>query len=142
MLWQKIKDNNFNNKKISNIVIAGGGSQLDNLEKYVGLIFANSSRIAKPLSQFNLNKDYNRSNFCDILGTILYDENIYKLNFSAKGHNLRKNTGISGFFSWLDQYIWVILYLVKVIDGFDIKPLKNLIKRRRIKWQLIFLYKM
>ena len=125
MLWQKIKDNNFNNKKISNVVITGGGSQLDNLEKYVGLIFANSTRIAKPLAQFYLNKDYNRSNFCDILGTILYDENIYKLNFFAKGHNLRKKTGISGFFSWLDQYIWAILYLVKVIDGFDIKPLKT-----------------
>ena len=105
MLWQKIKDNNLNNKKISNVVITGGGSQLDNLEKYVGLIFASSTRIAKPLSQFNLNKEYNRSNFCDIFGTILYDENIYKLNFLSKGSNLRKNRGIYGFFSWLDQYI-------------------------------------
>ncbi len=105
MLWQKIKDNNFNNKKISNVVITGGGSQLDNLEKYVGLIFASSTRIAKPLSQFNLDKVYNRSNFCDILGTILYDEKHYKLNFLTKASNLRKNNGISGFFSWLDQYI-------------------------------------
>jgi len=125
MLWQKIKDNNFNNKKISNVVITGGGSQLDNLEKYVGMIFANSTRIAKPIDQFNLDKDYNRSNYCDILGTIVYDENLYKLNFFSKGHNLRKNKGISSFFSWLDQYIWVILYLVKVIDGFGIKHLKT-----------------
>ena len=105
MLWQKIKDNNFNNKKISNVVITGGGSQLDNLEKYVGLIFANSTRIAKPLTQFNLGKEYNRSNFCDVIGTILYDENIYKLNFLSKSANLKKNSGISSFFSWLDQYI-------------------------------------
>ena len=35
MLWQKIKDNNFSNKKFSNVVITGGGSQLDNIEKYV-----------------------------------------------------------------------------------------------------------
>tara|TARA_B100001057_G_scaffold459346_1_gene509414 strand:+ start:390 stop:1610 length:1221 start_codon:yes stop_codon:yes gene_type:complete len=105
MLWQKIKDNNFENKKICNVVITGGGSQLDNLEKYVGLIFANSTRIAKPLTQFNLDKNYNKSNFCDILGTILYDESIYKLNFLTKAKNFRRNRGISGFFSWLDQYI-------------------------------------
>ena len=87
------------------MVITGGGAQLDNLEKYVGLIFASSTRIANPLSIFNLDKEYNRSNFCDILGTILYDEKKYKLNFFAKGSNYRKNKGISGFFSWLDQYI-------------------------------------
>ena len=28
MLWQKIKDNNFSNKKLNNVVITGGGSGL------------------------------------------------------------------------------------------------------------------
>ena len=36
MLWQKIKDNNFTNKKFNNVVITGGGALLDNIEKYVG----------------------------------------------------------------------------------------------------------
>ena len=31
MIWQKIKDNNFNSKRINNVVVTGGGAQLDNI---------------------------------------------------------------------------------------------------------------
>ena len=42
MLWQKIKDNNQSNRKINNVVITGG-AQLDNVEDYVGKIFASGT---------------------------------------------------------------------------------------------------
>ncbi len=105
MLWQKIRDNNISNKKLNNVVITGGGSQLDNIEKYVSTIFASGTRIAKPLSHLNLQKDFNRPNFCDVVGTILYDQNLFKIDFLKKQTNSKKKQGISGFFTWLDQYI-------------------------------------
>ena len=48
ILWQKIKDQNIINKKINNVVITGGGSLLDNIERYVEMIFACGTRAAKP----------------------------------------------------------------------------------------------
>ena len=57
MLWQKIKDNNQSNRKLNNVVITGGGSQLDNVEDYVGKIFASGTRIAKPLEEYNVQKE-------------------------------------------------------------------------------------
>ncbi len=105
MLWQKIKDSNFIYKKLNNVVITGGGSQLDNIEKYVETIFASSARVANPLNKFNLSKEFNRPNFCDVIGSIVYDPNLYKLNFLEKHINSKKKQGIKGFFTWLDQYI-------------------------------------
>lgn len=105
MIWQKVKDNNFMNKKIKNIVITGGGSQLNNLEKYVEMIFAANSRVAKPLDKFNLNKDYNKPGFSDVIGSIAYNPNLYEIDFLKKSEKNKKNLGISTFFSWLDQYI-------------------------------------
>ncbi len=105
MLWQKIKDNNFNNKKLSNVVITGGGSQLDSIEKYVSTIFASGARIAKPLDNLELNKEFNKPNFCDVIGSIMYDQTLHKNNFLEKQVKSKKNQGITGFFTWLDQYI-------------------------------------
>ncbi len=105
MLWQKIKDNNFTNKKLNNVVLTGGGSQLDNIERYVGTIFASGTRVAFPLNVVNLQKDYNKPNYSDVIGSILYDPSLFKINFLEKHGNSNKNTGISGFFTWLDQYI-------------------------------------
>ena len=105
MLWQKINDNNFSKKKLTNVVITGGGSQLDNIEKYVETIFASSTRVAKPLNFLNLKKKYSKPSYCDIIGTVMYDSNLYKLNFLQNQSNSQKKQGIAGFFSWLDQYI-------------------------------------
>ena len=105
MLWQKIKDNNFSNRKMSNVVITGGGSQLDNIEKYVSTIFACGTRVANPLSELNLHKDNNRASFCDVIGTILYDPNLFRVDFLYNQSNSKKKHGISSFFTWLDQYI-------------------------------------
>ncbi len=105
MLWQKIKDNNFSNKKLNNVVITGGGAQLDNIEKYVSTIFASGTRVANPITELNLPKDYNKPNFCDVIGSILYDQSIHKVDFLYKQSNSKKKHGFSSFFSWLDQYI-------------------------------------
>ena len=105
MLWQKIKDNNFSNKKLNNVVITGGGSQLDNIEKYVSTIFASGTRVSNPINELNLPKSFNKPNFCDVIGTVLYDPNMFRINFLDKQSIKKKNQGISGFFAWLDQYI-------------------------------------
>ncbi len=105
MLWQKIKDNNFSNKKINNVVITGGGSQLDNIEKYVSTIFASGARVAYPINLHNLDNKYNKPNFCDIIGSILFDPKIHGINFLYKQSKSKKKHGFSSFFSWLDQYI-------------------------------------
>ena len=105
MLWQKVKDNNFETKRLNNLVITGGGSQLDGIEKYAETIFASSSRVAKPVNVLNLDKNYNRPNYSDIIGSIIYDKGLYKLEFLQKKSKIKKKQGIAGFFSWLDQYI-------------------------------------
>tara|TARA_A100001011_G_scaffold386365_1_gene462052 strand:+ start:199 stop:1419 length:1221 start_codon:yes stop_codon:yes gene_type:complete len=105
MLWQKIKDNNFSNKKLNNVVITGGGSQLDNIEKYVGTIFASGTRVATPVNNLNLQKEYNKPNFCDVVGSVLYDEKFYNIEFLKKQSNTKKKPRFSSFFTWLDQYI-------------------------------------
>ncbi len=105
MLWQKIKDNNLTNKKFSNVVITGGGSQLDGVEKYVEAIFACSTRMAYPQNSLNLDNNFKKPNFCDVIGSIIYDQSKYTLNFLKKNTNSKKKQGISGFFNWLDQYI-------------------------------------
>ncbi len=105
MLWQKIKDSNQNNKKLNNVVITGGGSQLEGIENYVSTIFASGTRIAKPLIGYNIQQKYNNPSFCDVIGTVIYDKELYKVNFLDKSTNSKKNQGIKGFFTWLDQYI-------------------------------------
>ncbi len=105
MIWQKIKDNNLNNKKLNNVVLTGGGAMMDNIEKYVETIFASGVRVSSPLEQLNLDNNFKKPNFCDIIGSVLYDPNLFKINFLANQSKTSKKRGISSFFSWLDQYI-------------------------------------
>ena len=105
MLWQRVKDNNLNNKKLNNIVLVGGGSMMDNISKYVETIFASGVRVSNPLEELNLKNFFNKPSFCDIIGSVLYDKNIFKLDFLEKSSNSSKKRGISSFFAWLDQYI-------------------------------------
>jgi len=103
--WQKIKQYNFHNKKIKNVIITGGGAQLEGIEEYVKMIFSSNVRTAKPHQYLNLQKEFNKPNFSDLLGTIIYDNNDFIVNDLKSKSNLIKKTRISGFFSWLDQYI-------------------------------------
>ncbi len=105
MIWQKIKDNNLNNKKLNNVVLTGGGAMMDNIEKYVETIFASGVRVANPIEQLNLDNNFKKPNFCDIIGSILYNQDLFKIDFLANQSKNSKKRGIPGFFSWLDQYI-------------------------------------
>tara|TARA_B100000575_G_C23124244_1_gene651102 strand:- start:621 stop:1841 length:1221 start_codon:yes stop_codon:yes gene_type:complete len=105
ILWQKIKDNNLSNKKIGNVVLTGGGSQLDEIENYVSTIFASGARVAKPLENFNIMKEHNNPSFCDVIGSIIYDPKKFNINFLKNNYKNGKKPSFSGFFSWLDQYI-------------------------------------
>ena len=105
MIWQKIKDNNLNNKKLNNVVLTGGGAMMDNIEKYVETIFASGVRVSSPLEQLNLDNNFKKPNFCDIIGSILYDQDLFKIDFLANQSKNSKKRGISSFFTWLDQYI-------------------------------------
>ena len=105
MIWQKIKDNNLNNKKLNNVVLTGGGAMMDNIEKYVETIFASGVRVSSPLEKLNLDNNFKKPNFCDIIGSILYDQDLFKINFLANHSKNSKKRGIASFFTWLDQYI-------------------------------------
>ena len=105
MIWQKIKDNNLNNKKLNNVVLTGGGAMMDNIEKYVETIFASGVRVSNPLEQLNLDNNFKKPNFCDIIGSILYNQDLFKIDFLANQSKNSKKRGISSFFTWLDQYI-------------------------------------
>ncbi len=105
MIWQKIKDNNLKNKKLNNVVLTGGGAMMDNIEKYVETIFASGVRVSSPIEQLNLDNNFKKPNFCDIIGSILYDQDLFKIDFLTKQSKNSKKRGISSFFTWLDQYI-------------------------------------
>ncbi len=105
MIWQKIKDNNLKNKKLNNVVLTGGGAMMDNIEKYVETIFASGVRVSNPLEQLNLDNNFKKPNFCDIIGSILYDQDLFKIGFLVNQSKNSKKRGISSFFTWLDQYI-------------------------------------
>ena len=105
MIWQKIRDNNLRNKKLNNVVLTGGGAMMDNIAKYVETIFASGVRVSNPLNQLNLENNFRKPNFCDIIGSILYDKDVFKIDFLANQTKIKNKRGISTFFSWLDQYI-------------------------------------
>ena len=105
MIWQKIRDNNLRSKKLNNVVLTGGGAMMDNIEKYVETIFASGVRVSSPLEQLNLDNNFKKPNFCDIIGSILYDQDLFKIDFLANQSKTSKKRGISSFFTWLDQYI-------------------------------------
>lgn len=105
IIWQKIRQNQLNNKKIKNLVITGGGSQLDGICEYAEMIFSCNVRLANPLDDLNIEKKFLNPSYSDIIGTILYKSDKYSLNFLEKTKKSKKNPSFSSFFSWIDQYI-------------------------------------
>ncbi len=105
MIWQKIRDNNLRTKKLNNVVLTGGGALMDNITKYVETIFASGVRVSSPLEQLNLENNFKKPNYCDIVGSVLYDEDLFKIDFLSNKSKTSKKRGISSFFAWLDQYI-------------------------------------
>tara|TARA_Y100000590_G_scaffold383322_1_gene453853 strand:+ start:1554 stop:2774 length:1221 start_codon:yes stop_codon:yes gene_type:complete len=105
IVWQKIKHNNLHNKKIKNVVLTGGGAQLEGIAEYAKIIFSSNVRLGKPLDYLNIEKNISKANFADIIGTVLFEPKNHSIKYINKESNSKKNLGFSGFFSWLDQYI-------------------------------------
>ena len=105
IIWQNIKQNNLHNKKIKNVVITGGGSQLEGIQEYARIIFSSNVRIGQPLEFLNLKDNFNNPSYSDIIGTTFFEKDEFSLKFMKKQAKNLKKPGFSGFFSWLDQYI-------------------------------------
>ena len=105
IVWQKIKQKNLHNKKIKNVVLTGGGAQLEGIAEYAKLIFSSNVRIGKPKEILQLDKMFLTPSMADIIGTILYDPNDYEVKFVKNSKKNKKKPGFSGFLTWLDQYI-------------------------------------
>ena len=105
IIWQNIKQNNLHNKKIKNVVITGGGSQLEGIEEYARMIFSSNVRIGKPLEFLNLKDNFYNPSYSDIIGTTFFEKDEFSIGFMKKQSKNIKKPSFSGFFSWLDQYI-------------------------------------
>ena len=105
MVWQKIKQKNLDTKKIKNVVLTGGGSQLEGIIEYAKIIFSSNVRIGKPQDFIGLESKLSNPSFADILGTILYNRQDYEIKYLGKDKKNKKKLGFSGFLAWLDQYI-------------------------------------
>ena len=105
MVWQKIKQKNLDTKKIKNVVLTGGGSQLEGIIEYAKIIFSSNVRIGKPMDFIELESRLSNPSFADILGTVLYNRQDYEIKYLGKDKKSKKKLGFSGFLAWLDQYI-------------------------------------
>ena len=105
LIWQKLKQYSLSKKRIKNLILTGGGSQLEGIEEYAQIIFDSNVRLGKPLKLHGLNKAFMGPQFSQTLGRILYKKDHYELNFLKNPKNLTKNTVFGRFSSWLDRYI-------------------------------------
>ena len=105
LVWQKLKQYGLNKKKIKNLILTGGGSQMEGITDYAQIIFDSNVRLGKPYGILGLNKKFSGPQFSQTIGTVFYQENKYELSFLKKSKKIQKNTIFSRFSSWLDQYI-------------------------------------
>ena len=91
MVWQKIKHKNLDTKKIKNVVLTGGGSQLEGIIEYAKIIFSSNVRIGKPLDYIGLESKLSNPSFADILGTILYNRQDYEIKYLGKDKKNKKS---------------------------------------------------
>ncbi len=105
IVWQKIKQNNLHKKQIKNVVLTGGGSQLEGISQYAELIFSSNVRIGYPKDDFLSEQNIRNPSYVDALGCSLYDSSEFSDKIIAKQGKKEKKLGFKGFFSWLDQYI-------------------------------------
>jgi len=104
LVWQKLKQYNLHKKRIKNLVLTGGGSQLEGIADYAQIIFDSNVRIGKPVIN-GLNKSFSGPQFAQTIGSVLYDSDEYDVNFMKKSQKISKNTVFGRFSTWLDQYI-------------------------------------
>ena len=105
LIWQKLKEYNFHKKQIKNLILTGGGATLEGIGEYAQIIFDSNVRIGKPLSIKGLDKKFINPQFSQTIGTILYNKSDYEIDFLQNNKKNKKNTFLSRFSSWLDEYI-------------------------------------
>jgi cell division protein FtsA len=105
LVWQKLRQYNLHKRKIKNLVLTGGGSQLEGIADYAQTIFDSNVRLGQPQGVMGLNKSFSGPQFSQTIGSILYNADEYEVNFLKKSQKMTKNTLIGRFSSWLDQYI-------------------------------------
>jgi cell division protein FtsA len=105
LVWQKLKPYGIHKKRIKNLILTGGGSQLEGISEYAKIIFDSNVRLGKPFGILNLSKEYSGPQFSQTIGSVFFNESQYELSFLKKSQNSKKNTVFSRFSSWLDQYI-------------------------------------
>ena len=105
LVWQKLKQYGLHKKRIKNLILTGGGSQLEGIKDYAQIIFDSNVRIGKPLGIADLAKKFSGPQFSQTLGSALFQENNYEIDFIRKAQKKSKNTVFERFSFWLDQYI-------------------------------------
>lgn len=105
IVWQKIKQQNLHKKQIKNVVLTGGGSQLEGISQYAELIFSSNVRVGYPKNDIVSEQNIQNPSYSDALGCSLYDQKDFSDNIIEKQGKNKKKQGFRGFFSWLDQYI-------------------------------------
>ena len=106
LIRQKLKEHNLDKKLIRNLVLTGGGSLLEGIEEYAQIIFDSKTRISQPISIEGLDNKFNKPQFSQTVGLMIYEENNHKFNFLLKNkEKIEKKTIFKRFFAWLDQYI-------------------------------------
>ena len=105
LIWQKLKEYNFHRKQIKNLILTGGGAILEGIAEYARVIFDSNVRIGMPLSIKGLDKKFINPQFSQTIGTILFNKSDYEIEFLKSEEKYKKNTVLSRFSSWLDQYI-------------------------------------
>ena len=105
LIWQKLKEYNFHKKHIKNLILTGGGAILEGIAEYAQVIFDSNVRIGMPLSIKGLDKKFINPQFSQTIGTILFNKKDYEIEFLRSEEKYKKNTVLSRFSSWLDQYI-------------------------------------
>jgi len=105
MIWQRLKHYSLHKKRIKNVILTGGGSQLEGIVEYAQIIFDSNVRLGKPHILKGLNKIYSGPQFSQTIGSVFYKKNDYELKFLKNRQKNKKNDLFSRFSSWLDQYI-------------------------------------
>ena len=105
IVWQKIKQNNFHKKQIKNVVLTGGGAQLEGITQYAELIFSSNVRIGFPKNVILSEQNIQNPGYADAIGCSFFDYREFSDEIIKKQGKKQKKQGFKGFLSWLDQYI-------------------------------------